>query len=148
MTPDDIRLVRHHFATLSGQEEAFSAAFYDHLFALAPDLRAYFPRDMADQGRKLMAVLHFAMAHLDRAETLAPAVIALGARHAEYGVRPDQFAPVGAALLQVLDQWLGAAFDARARQVWISLYGALADLMRQGLLSAAPRAARLAKAAP
>jgi hemoglobin-like flavoprotein len=63
MTPDDIRLVRSHLAALSGHEAAFSAGFYERLFAIAPDVRGAFPQDMTDQSRKLMTVLHFAAAH-------------------------------------------------------------------------------------
>jgi hemoglobin-like flavoprotein len=137
MTPDDIRLVRSHLAALSGQEVPFSAAFYDRLFAISPDLRPLFPGDMAEQSRKLMMVLHYAVTNLDRPETLGPAVTALGARHAAYGVHPNQFPPVGAALLDTLENWLGDAFDPRARQVWTAVYGALAGLMQGGLQTAA-----------
>ena len=140
MTSDDICLVRSHLAALSGQEAAFSASFYDRLFAIAPEVRTFFPQDMADQSRKLMTVLHFAIAHLDRPETLGPAVTALGARHAAYGVSPGQFSPVGAALLDTLEIWLGDAFDQRAREVWTAVYSALARLMQDGMAAeAGPR---------
>ena len=137
MTPDDIDLVRSHFAALSGQEDAFAADFYDRLFSIAPEVRPYVPQDISDQSRKLMMVLRFAVGHLDRPQTLGPAVTALGARHVAYGVKPEQFAPVGAALLHTLEVWLKEAFDGRARQVWSSVYGALAGLMQEGMKAAA-----------
>lgn len=138
MTPDDIRLVRSHFAAVAGQEAAFSASFYNRLFTIAPEVRPYFPDDMDDQSRKLMTVLNFAVGQLDRPETLGPAVVALGTRHAAYGVQPEQFAPVGAALLHTLEAWLGEAFDDRARQVWAAVYSALAGMMLQGMAAARP----------
>ena len=147
MTPDDIRLVRSHLAALSGHEASFSADFYERLFTIAPEVRPFFPQDMGEQSRKLMTVLHFAVGHLDRPETLGPAVTALGVRHAAYGVRPEQFAPVGAALLSTLEVWLREAFDNHARQVWTAVYGALAGLMQGGMQMAATTAPMQRRAA-
>ena len=99
---------------------------------------AYTPtQNISDQSRKLMMVLRFAVGHLDCPQTLGPAVTVLGARHVAYGVKPEQFAPLGAALLHTLEVWLREAFDGRARQVWSSVYGALAGLMEEGMQAAA-----------
>lgn len=133
MQTSQIQLIRQQFAGLRGQEAAFAASFYDRLFRLSPQLRMMFPAEMGDQSQKLMSVLAFAVNHLDRPETLAPAVVALGARHANYGVRPDHFSLVGVALIETLAAWLGDAFDFRAMEAWGDAYGSLAGLMEQGL---------------
>ncbi|SEM65226.1 Hemoglobin-like flavoprotein [Gemmobacter aquatilis] len=135
ITPDQISLVRSHVALLKGQEHAFAAAFYDRLFAIAPQVRPMFPADLADQGRKLMTVLAFAAATLDRPEALAPAARSLGARHVAYGVTADHFAPVAEALLISLAGWLRAGFTDAALEAWQAAITALAGLMAEGMAS-------------
>lgn len=141
MTPQDILTIRAHVALLKGQEEAFAADFYARLFEIAPQVRAMFRHDMAEQGRKLMTVLAFAVGALDRPDVLAPAVRRLGAQHAGYGVEMAHFQPVGAALLHTLAKWLGPGFDDAARAAWTRAITALAGLMAEGLDAARAQAA-------
>jgi nitric oxide dioxygenase len=136
MTPDQISLIRRQLADLKGNEAPFAAAFYARLFLLAPAVRAMFPDDLSEQGAKLMKVLAFAVGALDRPETLAPAVHALGARHVGYGATEAQFAPVAEALLDTLAAALGAEFDAGARTAWTAAITALARLMAAGMAEA------------
>ena len=48
---------------------------------------------------------------------------ALGRRHAGYGVRPEHYDTVGAALLWTLEQGLGDAFTDDVRAAWAEAYG-------------------------
>ena len=57
MSPEQITLVRDSFAKVVPIAPAAAAMFYDRLFALDPDLRPLFKGDMAEQGRKLMAMI-------------------------------------------------------------------------------------------
>jgi len=129
MTPETIALIRRQFAMTRGMEQEFAAAFYARLFQIAPALRALFRHDIAEQGGKLMAVLGFAVAALDRPADLAPAVQALGRRHVAYGVAQADFAPVGTALLDTLATALGAEFTPEARGAWTQAITALAGIM-------------------
>ncbi len=61
---------------------------------------------MAEQGRKLMAVIGVAVASLDKLEAIVPAVQALGRQHVGYGVRPAHYDTVGVALPWTLGQGL------------------------------------------
>jgi hemoglobin-like flavoprotein len=54
---------------------------------------------------------------------------ALGRRHAGYGVESHHFLLVGATLLTILDDVLGAAFTAEARDAWAEAYGILSEAM-------------------
>lgn len=147
MTPDQITLIRSHAARLKGIENDFAAAFYARLFQIAPQLRAMFPADLAQQRIKLMTAIVFAVNALDRPETLAPALHGLGARHAGYGVTPAHFAPVAQALTDTLAAALGRSFDAAAQAAWGAALAALAALMAEGMQAAAPpAAARIAAA--
>jgi hemoglobin-like flavoprotein len=133
MHADQIALIRSQFALLKGAEDIFAAAFYARLFELAPAVRPMFPTDIEDRSRKLSMTLAFAINSLDRPEILRPVVVALGARHLVYGAKMDQFGLVGVALLDTLARTLGEAFDFRAMDAWGAAYGALSDMMRDGL---------------
>lgn len=144
MTPDDITLIRRQFAVLKGMENEFGAAFYARLFYLAPQLRAMFPKELREQSKKLMTVLGFAVAALDRPDELAGPVRALGRGHARHGVTPEQFAPVGQALLDTLATALGVKFTPDARSAWTAAYAGLAGLMAEGLAEGREAAAAAA----
>src|SRR4051812_665645 len=104
--------------------------FYGRLFFLDPSLRTLFRGDLREQGQKVMAMISFTVNGLARLQELAPTVKALGRRHATYGVRPEQYYTVGAALLWTLEQGLGAAFTPPVREAWVAAYSVLAKTMR------------------
>lgn len=107
--------------------------FYDRLFETAPDVRRMFPSDLAEQKKKLMAMLGTAAAGLSKPDALLPVVRALGQQHAGYGVKAEHFAPVGAALIWTLERGLGEAFTSEVKAAWIEVYGALSRTMIDGL---------------
>jgi hemoglobin-like flavoprotein len=130
MTPEQITLVRDNFAKVAPIAPAAAAMFYDRLFALDPGLRSLFKGDMAEQGRKLMAMIGTAVANLDRLGDIVPAVQALGQRHAGYGVTPGHYDTVANALLWTLEQGLGPDFTPAAREAWTSCYVVLSGQMK------------------
>ena len=137
MTPEQTRLVRESFALVSPIAETAAGLFYGRLFELDPALRPLFPTDVREQGRKLMQMIAVAVHELDAPERLLPAIQVLGRRHVGYGVRPEHYATVGAALLWTLQQGLGAAFTPEAEAAWAEAYELLATTMQQGALSEA-----------
>ena len=130
MTPHQIDLVQASWKQVIPVAETAAQMFYGRLFFLDPSLRHLFLGDMRDQGRKVMAMLSYTVNGLNRLDVLLPAVRALGRRHATYGVRPEHYFTVGAALLWTLEQGLGAAFTPAVREAWVAAYGVLADTMR------------------
>jgi hemoglobin-like flavoprotein len=130
MTPENQTLVRESFAAVVPIASQAAALFYDRLFVLDPSLKPLFKGDMAEQGRKLMAMIGTAVANLDRLETIVPAVQDLGRRHAGYGVPLSSYDTVGAALLWTLGQGLGEAFTPAVEAAWTEAYGVLAGVMK------------------
>ena len=130
MTPEQITLVRDSFAKVAPIAPAAASMFYDRLFTLDPALRPLFKGDMAEQGRKLMAMIGTAVANLDRLGDIVPAVQALGRRHAGYGVNPGHYDTVANALLWTLENGLGADFTAATRDAWTACYVVLAGEMQ------------------
>ncbi len=130
MDAQQIDLVRASFAQVAPIAREAAALFYGRLFEIAPGLRGLFRGDMEAQGAKLMAMLATAVAHLDRLEAVVPAVRALGARHAGYGVTDADYAPVAEALLWTLGQALGDGFTPATRAAWVGAYTILAGQMQ------------------
>jgi hemoglobin-like flavoprotein len=127
-----IHLVRSTFAMVQPIAGDAAALFYDHLFRADPSLRFLFKGDMTHQGQRLMGMIGSALQLLDRPAALLPVLRSLGARHAAYQVREAHYDTVGAALIQTLEQGLGAAFTAEARAAWLELYGVIARTMLEG----------------
>jgi hemoglobin-like flavoprotein len=137
MTPKQKTLVQSSFAQVAPNAEQVAALFYNKLFELDPKLQPLFKGDLAKQGRKLMRMLATAVNGLDRLDALVPAVQDLGRRHVAYGVAPEHYSTVGAALLWTLEQGLGDAFTRELRDAWAAVYGVLAQAMKDAAYGAA-----------
>ena len=129
MTPEQITLVQASFQKVVPIAGTAADLFYDRLFETAPETRALFPRDMAEQKTKLMTMLATAVTNLHKLDTILSAVKALGQRHKGYGVTAAHYAPVGAALLWTLEKGLGADFTPEVKEAWTETYTALAGVM-------------------
>ncbi|MCB0017050.1 MAG: hypothetical protein KDE09_04620 [Anaerolineales bacterium] len=130
MNRQQIRLVKESFALVEPIQAVAADLFYERLFQLDPWLRPYFRGDMAAQKQKLMTALAFVVAGLDRPDTLLPHIQAMGVRHAGYGVQPEHYDTVGAALLWTLGQRLGEQFTPAVAAAWAAAYDLLASTMR------------------
>lgn len=137
MTPNQIALVRRTWNQVLPIAETAAQMFYEKLFALDPSLRPLFRGEMKEQGRKLMAMISFAVEGLTRLEQIVPGVQALGRRHAAYGVRDEHYATVAAALLWTLEQGLRDSFSPEAREAWVAAYSVLANTMKDAARLAA-----------
>lgn len=131
MTPHQAQLVRTTFAQIEPFADHVATLFYDRLFEIAPEVRPLFKRDMDQQGMKLMQTIGVAVAHLDNLGAVIPSIQALGKRHAGYGVRPEHYATVGAALLWTLEKGLGDDFTPAVKEAWTEVYHALAATMQE-----------------
>ena len=129
MNSEQIELVRTSFAKVAPIADQAATIFYEELFERDPSLRGLFPEDMAEQRRKLMTMLGMAVNGLNDWDGLRRIVADLGARHAGYGVQPEYYPAVGAALLATLSLGLGEDFTTEVKQAWSSVYAALSGAM-------------------
>ena len=132
MNAEECRLVRETFESLREQAEPVSLLFYGRLFELDPSARRLFHNDLALQGRKLIETLGTVVDSLHRFESTRPRLASLGRQHAEYGVRPEQYEIVIAALLWAIGQALGPDFDPRTRDAWALALAAVSSAMKEG----------------
>ena len=130
LTDTQIALVQKSFAVIAPIADDAAVLFYQRLFEIDPSLKSMFKGDMAEQRRKLMQMLTAAVKGLQRLDRLVPVVEDLGRRHAGYGVTDQHYDTVGAALLWTLEKGLGRAFTPEVQEAWATVYGLLANTMR------------------
>lgn len=138
MTMLQIELLEESFDLIAPRGEELVATFYRHLFMADPLLRALFAHtEMARQRTMFLAALVLVRKSLRDLTTLAPALVALGARHRGYGVRPEHYDTVGAVLLATMAEMGGAAWRAEYTAAWAIAYALLRDTMLRGAAEAA-----------
>ena len=138
MTPKQKQLVQNSWEKVLPISEAAAALFYGRLFELDPSTRPLFKHtNMPEQRKKLMNMIGAAVNGLNALDQLIPAVSNLGRRHMTYGVTDEHYTTVGKALIWTLEQGLGADFTPEVKEAWTTVYGLLADTMKNATLRAA-----------
>ena len=129
MTPSQIKLVQDSFAKVTPISDQAAIMFYDRLFEVAPQVRALFPDDLAEQRKKLMATLAVVVRGLSDLPSILPAASALAKRHVGYGAVAEHYPVVGGALLWTLEKGLGEAWTPEVASAWTAAYGTLSTFM-------------------
>lgn len=129
MTPKQIELVQSSFAKVAPIAEAAARLFYGRLFEIAPEVKPLFKGEMKEQGRKLMGTLATVVNGLTNIDMVLPTAKALAVRHVAYGVKTEDYAPVGEALIWTLEKGLGADFTPDTRDAWLAAYSLLSGVM-------------------
>ncbi len=132
-----IRQLRESVALLPREDRAPVDEFYRRLFQLAPEIRPMFKRDMGLQAKKFSEMLAWVIAHLDHPDDLCKELRELGARHRDYGVEIDQYAPVGSALIWMFQHTLGDRFTAEMEEAWLEAYAFISSELERGAREAA-----------
>jgi len=103
--------------------------FYGKLFELDPEVKKLFKADLSEQGKKLMAMINTVVQSLDQLEAVVPAIQASGKRHVNYGVKDEDYATVGEALIWTLAAGLGDDFTDEVQEAWVAAYTLLSTTM-------------------
>ncbi len=131
ITESQKQLVVSSFKKVESISEVAADIFYKKLFEYDPSLKALFKSDIKSQGKKLMAALKLAVGSLNDLDTLVPVLQDMAIKHVEYGVKAEDYTPVGNALLYALSQGLGNEFNHELRTAWADTYKVIATVMRQ-----------------
>jgi len=123
-------LAQQAFATIQPFADELGILFYSRLFELDPALRELFKHDLANQAHSLMTMLQLAVEALDAPAQYTRALRNLGARHDDYGVQPEQYATVNAALLWTLAHALGPACTAEVTAALSEVLSIITDQMQ------------------
>lgn len=132
MNRHQIDLVQTSFAVVFAPEGTAPDILYDRLFALSPSLRGLFASDLSPQKTKLVSALSQALNMLDDPLTLRAQMTRLGSRHRHYGVAPETYDLIGAALLHTVKSRLGPDVE----NAWTAAYAHIAANMLAGQRSA------------
>ncbi len=106
---------------------------YANIFARAPSVRPLFSEtDMTRQKKMLLQALVMLRKSLRNLDAITPALQSLGARHARYGVLPDHYPVVGAALLDAMATVGGEDWKPEYTTAWAGAYGVVQEAMLSG----------------
>lgn len=132
MTDTQVAIVKKTWRLLRSVDPAIVGdTFYSKLFTDNPVLRRMFPTRMEEQYRKLVDMLNMIVARLDQPDVLNDEIVAMGQRHAGYGVRPGHYKLVGNALLWTLQHGLGADWTEEVKAAWKGCYNEVAAMMQK-----------------
>jgi len=131
MTTHDIELVKKSWTTVATIDmETVGGLFYNRLFEIAPEVKPMFSRSsIAEQSRKLLSMLSYVIAKLDKLDDILEEVAKLAKRHSQYGVKESHYAAVGAALLWTLEKGLGDLWNEELKAAWTRIYTVLSGAM-------------------
>ncbi len=123
-------LVKQSIAALRPHTQRLSDLFYSELFARDPQLEAVFRPDARSRLTKFTSMLS-TFDNLKHLEKIAPALVALGKRHRQYGVRADHYATGEEAFMMSLRAVRGAEVTREELIAWRETFKAVIGLMTQ-----------------
>lgn len=139
----NVQLLRSSFELIAPRADELAERFYQILFEDNPGVKPMFANtDMKNQQKMLIGALSAVMDLLDKPEELTKVLHDMGAKHAEYDVKEEQFPAVGAALLKTLEEIAGDAWSPELNTAWSDAYGAISSAMIVGLKSVKPVSTR------
>ena len=124
------KIIQESFAKVEPISDVAAEIFYAKLFEYDPDLKPLFKGDMKKQGKMLMTTLKVAVKGLDDLNALVPVLQNIATKHLEYGVKIEDYTPVGNALIYALGQGLQEDFTDELKKAWITVYKIIAEVMR------------------
>ncbi|WP_036486074.1 globin family protein [Myxosarcina sp. GI1] len=129
----NVRLLESSFAKVKPQQIAFSASFYQKLFAHHPELKPLFKNaDAKAQERKLIISLAIIVENLHNPQALSAALKSLGAYHREIGTLREHYPFVGQALIETFAEYLGKEWTSEIQQTWLDAYNLICETMLEG----------------
>ncbi len=131
MTKNNVELVQGSWAIVATMDmETVGGLFYDRLFELMPEVKPMFSRSpIPEQSKKLLTMLAYVIARLNKPEQIMDEVGKLARRHTTYGVNDAHYSAVGTALLWTLEKGLGARWNDALKFAWLEIYLTLAEAM-------------------
>jgi hemoglobin-like flavoprotein len=129
MTAHQIQLVKESWGFVIVKSDEAGQLFYSRLFSEAPYLKPLFKADAKDQSRKLMSMVTYIVAKLDKLETIMAEVKSLAVRHNKYGAKPEHYLVVSECLLWMLKTGLGDRWTAPTEDAWRTVLRSISSSM-------------------
>jgi hemoglobin-like flavoprotein len=138
-SPAVIAAVRMSCLAVADRPVRLAEVFYEHLFEMAPQLRAMFPPDLTGQMQKMSDSLLNVIGKLDTADTTAleAGLRRLGADHRiRFRVEIEHYGYIGHALTRAVRDLSGPGYSSSLSSSWISVYQWVAMQMIAGAQAA------------
>jgi hemoglobin-like flavoprotein len=134
----EVETLEESFDLVAPQGDELIRKFYDDLFEVAPAVKPLFANvDMEGQRQALLNMLVVLRESLRDLDDIVPDLEELGARHAEYGAKPEHYPIVGEVLIGAMAEVGGDAWKPEYTAAWQEAYGVVQDVMVSGAAAAA-----------
>jgi hemoglobin-like flavoprotein len=128
-----VEILEQSFDLVAPCGDALVERFYQRVFDVNPELQELFAStDMATQKRILLSTLVLLRKSLRDLGAIVPALQSLGVKHAGFGVRPEDYAAIGVALLGTMAELGGAEWRPEYSAAWAEAYGVVQATMLSG----------------
>ncbi|AUX24278.1 flavohemoprotein [Sorangium cellulosum] len=129
----NVRLLRESFELVLEREPNITHRFYGILFSRYPQVKPLFGRNSQAQQEKMLAeALAAVIDKLEDASWLEEKLMAMGAKHVDYGVTDEMYPWVADALISALGEAAGADWTPEHHKAWSDALNAIASLMIRG----------------
>jgi hemoglobin-like flavoprotein len=134
----EVETLEESFDLVAPQGDELIRKFYDDLFEVAPAVKPLFANvDMEGQRQALLNMLVVLRESLRDLDDIVPDLEELGARHAQYGAKPEHYPVVGEVLIGAMAEVGGDAWKPEYTAAWQEAYGVVQDVMVSGAAAAA-----------
>jgi NAD(P)H-flavin reductase/hemoglobin-like flavoprotein len=134
---EDAALLDENLRLIEDRSDRVINYFYASLFGENPALRSLFPAAMDAQRDRLFRALVDAVRNIGDADAFVPMLARLGRDHRKYGVRTEDYASFGRALITALEHFSEDVWVPELADAWARAYGYIANTMIEGANRAA-----------
>jgi hemoglobin-like flavoprotein len=128
----DVEMLEESFDLVAPQGDELIRTFYENLFETAPSVQPLFTEvDMERQRQALLNMLLVLRESRDL-DDIVPDLKELGARHVEYGAKPEHYPIVGEVLIGAMAGVAGDAWKPEYTSSWQEAYQVVQDVMLSG----------------
>src|SRR5215203_3511922 len=134
----DVDKLEESFDLVAPQGDELIRTFYDRLFEAAPAVKPLFANvDMERQRQALLNMLVVLRESLRDLDDIVPDLQDLGARHVQYGARPEHYPVVGEVLIGSMAAVAGDQWKPEYTNAWQEAFVVVQDVMLQGATTGA-----------
>ena len=126
-------LLMNSLEHLAGSEPRIVERFYPLFFARHPEVQELFgEHSVSEREEMVRETFVSALAYLEEEPWLGENLEAMGKSHEEYGVEGHMYDGFIEAMLDTLEEVVGADWSQELREAWFEVLTGLASTMRRG----------------
>lgn len=123
-------LLERSFNALAPRAGELVHRFYEELFNRAPQVKPLFSNTSpVEQEKKLINALQLVVSNVRNVDALAKTLTTLGAKHQQYGAKPEHYTVVANTLIDVMQEFAGELWTQDIQQAWQHALSVVAKVM-------------------